>query len=43
MELPFQDAFEAFLDKLIEDAEAELSGTSTEQPPLSRRVRRGSE
>ena len=38
MELPFQDAFEAFLDKLIEDAEAELSGA----PPSSRkrRVRR---
>ena len=36
MELPFQDAFEAFLDKLIEDAEAELSGA----PPPSSRKRR---
>ena len=27
MELPFQDAFESFLAKLLDDAEAELSGT----------------
>lgn len=26
MELPFQDAFEAFLGKLVDDAEAELTG-----------------
>ena len=28
MELPFQDAFESFLAKLLDEAEAELSGTS---------------
>ena len=33
MELPFQDAFEAFLAKLLDDAEAELNGT----PPTPRR------
>ena len=33
MELPFQDAFEGFLMKLLDDAEAELSGT----PPTPRR------
>ena len=33
MELPFQDAFESFLTKLLDDAEAELSGT----PPTPRR------
>jgi hypothetical protein len=27
MELPFQEAFESFLAKLLDDAEAELSGT----------------
>ena len=32
-ELPFQDAFESFLVKLLDDAEAELSGT----PPTPRR------
>ncbi len=32
-ELPFQDAFESFLIKLLDDAEAELSGT----PPTPRR------
>jgi hypothetical protein len=32
-ELPFQDAFEGFLVKLLDDAEAELSGT----PPTPRR------
>ena len=32
-ELPFQDAFESFLAKLLDDAEAELSGT----PPAPRR------
>ncbi len=32
-ELPFQDAFESFLAKLLDDAEAELSGT----PPTPRR------
>ena len=33
MELPFQDAFESFLAKLLDEAEAELSGT----PPTPRR------
>ncbi|MFZ1426705.1 MAG: hypothetical protein WAS21_08065 [Geminicoccaceae bacterium] len=33
MELPFQNAFESFLAKLLDDAEAELSGT----PPTPRR------
>ena len=33
MELPFQDAFEAFLAKLLDEADAELSGT----PPTPRR------
>ena len=33
MELPFQDAFESFLMKLLDEAEAELSGT----PPTPRR------
>ena len=32
-ELPFQDAFESFLIKLLDEAEAELSGT----PPTPRR------
>ena len=32
-ELPFQDAFESFLVKLLDEAEAELSGT----PPTPRR------
>ncbi|MFZ1430199.1 MAG: hypothetical protein WAS21_25925 [Geminicoccaceae bacterium] len=32
-ELPFQDAFESFLAKLLDEAEAELSGT----PPTPRR------
>ena len=33
MELPFQDAFESFLARLLDEAEAELSGT----PPTPRR------
>ena len=33
IELPFQEAFESFLAKLLDDAEAELSGT----PPADRR------
>ena len=42
MELPFQEAFEAFLGKLIDDAEAELSGAAPTgrkrggQPPRTR-------
>ena len=32
-ELPFQEAFESFLGKLLDDADAELSGT----PPTPRR------
>ena len=34
-ELPFQEAFESFLAKLLDEAEAELSGT----PPTPRRAR----
>ncbi|MFZ1430551.1 MAG: hypothetical protein WAS21_27745 [Geminicoccaceae bacterium] len=37
MELPFQDAFEAFLAKLLDEAEAELDGTSP--APRRRAVR----
>ena len=34
MELPLQEAFEAFLGKLVDDAEAELSGSA---PPGRKR------
>ena len=37
MKLPFQEAFESFLAKLLDDAEAELSGTLP--PPRRRQAR----